>query len=138
MRAGFTAPEFAVLVLVIAVLSIHGVPRFVRSFERPIAMQALCSLDAVRQAQERHLSREHAYARRLIDLNLAMVPPANFRLGDLEVDDLGWSMTLTRVGAPPAGQPYTVTFNEQGYDPVSSTIEDQPELNPVDVGETGP
>jgi hypothetical protein len=42
-----------------------------------------------------------------------------------------WSLTLTRVGASAGYGAYTVTFTENGFDSVASTITGLPDINPM-------
>jgi hypothetical protein len=42
-----------------------------------------------------------------------------------------WTLTLTRSGASAGYGEYTVTFTEQGYDGTNSTINDLPDINPM-------
>ena len=51
--------------------------------------------------------------------------------GDLETS---WSLALTREGASAGYGPYTVTFTEQGYDSMNSTIDLLPQINPLGSG----
>ena len=42
-----------------------------------------------------------------------------------------WTLTLTRAGASSGYGAYTVTFTQDGYDSVNSTIEGMPDINPM-------
>ena len=42
-----------------------------------------------------------------------------------------WTLTLARQGAAFGYGAYTVTFTEDGFDPVNSTIEALPDINPM-------
>lgn len=131
-RRGFTLVELAVVVVIIGVLAAFGVPRFIRAVERTKAAEAFAYLSAVRTAQERFHAREGIYADDRDDLDIQAPTPKYFSIGpitgnpDLQVS---WTMTLTRTGPSAGYESYEVTFNEEGYDSLNSTISS--EINPV-------
>ncbi|WP_152054036.1 type IV pilin protein [Tautonia marina] len=131
-RQGFTLVELAVVVVIIGVLAAFGVPRFLMSVERSKAAEAFAYLSAVRNAQERFHAREGIYSDTLTDLDIQAPTPKYFNPGPITGNpdlELSWTMTLTRIGPSAGYENYEVTFNEEGYDAINSTI--SAEINPV-------
>ncbi|WP_169979096.1 type IV pilin protein [Tautonia rosea] len=129
---GFTLVELAVVVVIIGVLAAFGVPRFLQSVERSKAAEAFAYLSAVRTAQERYFARESIYAETLTDLDIQAPIPKYFNPGPITGNpdlELSWTMTLTRSGPSAGYEQYEVTFNEEGYDAINSTI--SAEINPI-------
>ena len=135
-RRGFTLVELAVVVVIIGVLAAFAVPRFIASVERSKAAEAFNYLSSVQAAQERYHARQGTYAVLATDLDIKMTAPKYFTAGaiaagsTLSLED-SWSMTLTRAGAAAGYGAYTVTFTEEGYDPLNSTIDGKPDINPM-------
>lgn len=134
-RGGFTLAELAVVIMLFGVLASFGVPRFITSAERTKAAEAFTYLAAVRAAQERHHERTGVYAPTVAALELAYPPPRHFSIrepmtGPDAPPREAWSLTLTRAGAAAGYGPYTVVFNQDGYDP-SSGISAFPGINPM-------
>jgi type II secretory pathway pseudopilin PulG len=128
-----------VVVVIIAVLAGFGLPRMFKSIERSKASEAFKYLASVRAAQERYQARQGTYALVLNDLDVEQSPPTHFALGAIVAGSSGsledsWSLTLTRQGASSGYGDYTVTFTEDGYDGLSSTIEGLPDINPMITG----
>lgn len=131
---GFTLVELSIIIIVIGVLVAFTVPRFLDSVERSKAGEAFNYLTAVRAAQERFQVRRGTFAGDIADLDLQVLPPKNFTVGNPvagEGESLedSWSLTLTRSGAAGGYGAYTVTFTDQGYDDDHSTID--PKINPT-------
>ncbi|QDV39678.1 type IV pilin protein [Tautonia plasticadhaerens] len=133
-RRGFTLVELAVVVVIIGVLAAFGVPRFLQSVERSKAAEAFSYLSAVRTAQERYHAREGTYASDQGDLDIQAPTPKYFSIGTIgpggtsDLED-SWTLTLTRSGSSAGYGAYEVTFTDQGYDAVNSTID--AEINPI-------
>jgi prepilin-type N-terminal cleavage/methylation domain-containing protein len=135
VRQGFSLVELSVVVIIIGVLAAFGVPRMLKSVERSKASEAFQYLAAVRAAQERHQARQGTYADDLTILDMSQTAPKYFTVGTLAAGDTGsledsWTLTLTRQGASAGYGAYTVTFTQNGYDSVNSTIETLPDINP--------
>jgi len=134
-RGGVTLVELAVVILVVGVLASFGVPRFLSTVERSKASQAFAYLSAIREAQGRHRTREGVYAGSVGVLGLASPRPVYFSEGPVVAPDglaAGWSLTLTRAGESAGGYgAYTLTFNQDGYDPANSTLDGFPAINPA-------
>ncbi len=133
---GFTLVELAVVIVIIGVLAAFGVPRFIKSVERSKAAEAYAYLSSVRSGQERFHAREGTYCATITDLDLMLSTPKYFSVGTIGPGSTGslensWSLTLTRLGPSAGYGPYTVTFTEDGYDSVNSTINALTDINPM-------
>jgi prepilin-type N-terminal cleavage/methylation domain-containing protein len=131
-RAGFSLVELTIVVLVLGVLATFAVPRFMTAVERAKASEAFSYLSEIGSAQSRHNARTGEYSPVLADLDVELSAPVNFAVaspvsGDWEVE---WELTLTRVGPASGYSPYSVVFDENGFDAVASTI--PAELIPFD------
>jgi Tfp pilus assembly protein PilE len=107
-----------------------------KSVERSKAAEAFKYLASVRAAQERYQARQGTYADLLENLDMEQSAPTYFTVGAVGAGDSGsledsWSLTLTRQGASAGYGAYTVTFTQDGYDSVNSTIDALPDINPM-------
>ena len=135
-RRGFTLVELAVVVVIIGVLAAFAVPRFIASVERSKAAEAFNYLSSVQAAQERYHARQAVYASVITDLDIKFTAPKYFTVGAIAAGTTAsledsWTLTLTRLGAAAGYGAYTVTFTEEGYDSVNSTISAKPDINPM-------
>jgi type IV pilus assembly protein PilA len=121
-RKGFSLVELSVVVIIIGVLAAFGVPRLLQSVERSKASESFKYLASVRAAQERYQARQGTYAADLTTLDLTQTAPTYFTVGAVTADETTWTLTLTRAGAASGYGAYTVTFTQDGYDAVNSTI----------------
>ena len=133
---GFTLVELAVVVVIIGVLAAFAVPRFLASVERSKAAEAFNYLSSIQAAQERYHARQGTYAGDVTDLDIQMTHIKYFTAGTVAAGSTSslqdsWSLTLTRAGASAGYGEYTVTFTDQGYDSVNSTINALPDINPM-------
>ena len=133
---GFTLVELAVVIVIIGVLAAFAVPRFRDAVERSKASEAFNFLAAVRASQERYHARQGTYGALLTDLDIELGTPKYFTVGTIAAGSTGdledsWTLTLTRTGASAGYGAYTVTFTEEGYDAVNSTIASTPAINPM-------
>ena len=135
-RKGFSLVELAVVVIIIGVLAAFGVPRMLKSVERSKAAEAFKYLTAVRGAQARYPAREGTYAAVLADLDITQSDTKYYTVGVIAAGGTAsledsWTLTLTRTGASAGYGAYTVTFTEDGYDSVTSTIQALSDINPM-------
>lgn len=130
-RKGFTLVELAVVIVIIGVLASFGVPKFLQSVERSKASEAFNFLSAVRSAQERYQAKEGKYSTVWGDLDIAWKMDGTkpvlqyFTIPDViaSAQENEWSATLTRkAGSSGFEANYTVTFTQDGFDAVNSTI----------------
>ncbi len=128
-RKGFSLVELSVVVVIIGVLAALGVPRLLESVERSKATEAFNYLAGVRNAQERYQQIEGEYTSAISDLDITQSVPTFFNNPTtLTADETTWSLTMTRQGANTGYGAYTVSYNQDGYNPASSTIIDK--INP--------
>jgi len=135
-RRGFTLVELAVVVVIIGVLAAFAVPRFLSSVERSKAAEAFNYLSSVQAAQERYHARQGTYADLVANLDIKLSSPKYFLVGTVSAGGTAsledsWSLTLTRSGSAAGYGDYTVTFTEEGYDPLNSTIAGHDDINPM-------
>ena len=134
---GFTIVEFAIVLVVVAVLFSFGVPRFRDAVERTRASEAVQYLVAVRLAQDSYRAANGRFARDVADLELAASAPEHFEVGLMKVlrsSERGdsWTLTVTRHVETSAYGAYTVAFNELGYDPARSSLGLLERISPIE------
>ncbi len=136
-RTGFTLVELSVVIVIIGVMAAFGVPRFLKSVERSKAAEAFAYLSSVRAAQERYQAQQGTYASDLNLLDVVQAPPKYFNVGICTATETTWNLTMTRkagtagyTGSSGYGQ-YTVTYTQDGFDTLNSTITTLPDINPM-------
>jgi len=135
-KRGFTLVELAVVVVIIGVLAAFAVPRFLASVERSKAAEAFNYLSSIQAAQERFHARQGTYSDTVIGLDIKFTAPKYFTVGTITAGSTSslqdsWTLTLTRTGASAGYGEYTVTFTQEGYDDLNSTIKDKSDINPM-------
>ena len=85
---------------------------------------------------ERYHARQGTYATTVDDLDIKMTSLKYFTVGIVEAGSTAslqdsWTLTLTRTGASAGYGAYTVTFTEQGFDSLNSTITAKADINPM-------
>jgi prepilin-type N-terminal cleavage/methylation domain-containing protein len=135
-RRGFSLVEMSVVVIIIGVLVAFGIPRMLKSVERSKAAAACEYLAAVRAAQEKYREVHGTYADNLANLSIDQPAPTYFTLGTIAAGDSGsltdsWTLTVKRHAAATNFGSYTITFTNDGYHSLNSTIEGLPDINPM-------
>lgn len=135
-QKGFGLVEMAVLLVVIGLAGLIAVPQFLSMQEREKASEAFKTLKAVQSAQEEYRAATGVYASNLRALKIQETAAQYFDFGLLEAGQSGsmedsWSLTMTRKTGKQFNGEYTVTFNNQGFDPNESTISDLPGITPL-------
>jgi len=90
-KKGFTLIELMVVVLILGILTIVGVPMFIRSVEESRSSEATTNLGAYAYAQERHHVQFGSYTNDPSQLDMAFVDFSYFT-----ITQFGQKMTLTR------------------------------------------
>jgi len=116
------------VMLLIVVAAMLAVPSWLTWREQPKASESHRYLACVQVAQERYHAIHSQYAKYVYDLDMLRPEPTFFAVGELAPGSTGnltdsWSLTLTRFGNTFLFGSYTVTFNENGFDALSSTID---------------
>ncbi len=134
-RNGFTLVELAVVIVIIGVLAAFGVPKFLKSVERSKAAEAFQYLASVRGAEERYIAQFGVYTSDITALDITQSAPKYFETGSAlaatQASDgtSSWTMTLKRIVSTSSYGAYTVTFTQDGFDTVNSTIASDANLN---------
>lgn len=135
-QSGFSLVELSVVIVIIGVLAAFAVPKFRDSVERSKAGEAYNYLSSIRTSMERAQSKDGTYAAVLTDLDIAIPAPKYFTVGIVAAGSTAsledsWTLTLTRTGASSGYGAYTVTFTQNGYDALNSTIDALASINPM-------
>ena len=132
---GFTLVELLVVIAIMVILAAFAVPQFLNSVERSKAAEAFNYLSRVALAQERHHARNGVYAAGTAELDITLpaleyFDTTGFDPADAETRKKAWSMTLTRKDDTPGFGPYTVVFDQDGFNAADSTIMQYPNIDP--------
>lgn len=123
-NAGFSLVELTIVVIVLGLLALFAVPRYMKTVERAKASESFSYLAEISSAQARYNAQHGEFASVLTDLDIILRPPNNFAVGSPTSSDfqVEWEVTLSRTGPASGYSPYTVVFDENGFDEISSTI----------------
>jgi prepilin-type N-terminal cleavage/methylation domain-containing protein len=126
-RAGFSLVELSIVVVILGVLATFAVPRYTRSVERSKAGEAFSFLRTLVSAQEAYNARGGRYSNAIGQLDAQMKTPKYFAVGRLTSSNwqTRWRLILTRSGADSGYGPYTVVFDETGFNRGRSSIPDE-------------
>ena len=127
-KAGFSLAELTIAVVVIALLATFAVPRYMQMVEKSKASEAFAYLAEIGSAQARYNAQHGEYASVLGDLDIELRAPNHFAVGSPTSGDweTEWEVALLRTGPASGYSPYSVIFDENGFNAASSTI--PPEL----------
>lgn len=125
---GFTLVELAVVVVLVGMVAAFAIPRFRGAVERERSYEAFRFLATVHAAQSRFHEQEKAFADDLSRLPVKLPTLEFFSVGDVVTEGRGprarWSLSLTRSDDSSGYGNYTVSFDQDGFDPEASTIPD--------------
>jgi Tfp pilus assembly protein PilE len=123
-QGGFSLAELAAIFVILGVLALAGVPKFQVMVERSKATEAFIYLGKIQAAQERYNARAGRYASQLQDLDVELEFPRHFRFGSLTSFkwETHWQLRVFRAGPSSGYQAYSVCYNQDGYDPLRSSI----------------
>ena len=123
-EAGLSLVELTIVVVILGVLAMMGVPRYQKAAERAKAAEAFVYLAQIEGAQERHNARTGEYAQKLNQLDITASNPKHFRVGSFSSYgwQTQWQLKLTRQGASSGFGPYSVTWNQDGFQRYRSSI----------------
>ncbi len=123
-NAGYSLVEVTIAVIVLGVLSTFAVPRYMKTVERAKASEAFAYLAEVSSAQARYNAQHGEYASVLTDIDVVLRTPNNFAVGSPSSGnyELEWEVTLSRTGPASGYSPYTVVYDQNGFNDAVSTI----------------
>jgi prepilin-type N-terminal cleavage/methylation domain-containing protein len=127
-RKGFSLVELTVVVVVLGSFAALAVPRSLISAEKARAAEGFACLKQTEMQQDRfHASTgRYAYSKEEIKrtLNEKLEESTYFDISAYSSNDWekGWSVRLTRNGARSCFGPYTIIWNQDGFDERGSTI----------------
>ncbi len=144
-RGGFTLIELLVVVLIIGILAAIAIPEYFKVVEKSRAAEATSTFDTIRGSEERYDAQAGNYytgsltSNCLLDVctNSGGAYPtlSNFTPGSIITSGSGWSLTLTRIGAPTGFGNYTLTYTAGGGAQSSLIANSPTDPNPcIDLG----
>ncbi len=132
-ESGFTLLELGVIILIVAMLAVFAVPKFLNSVESSKATEAFNYLLQVEAAQSEYFDTHGTYAAELSQLDVFLPTLRHFTTSGFEKFDdpprhTRWRMTLTRAGDSAGFGPYTVVFDQSGFNETDSSIRNHPNI----------
>ncbi len=132
-ESGFTLLELGIIILIVAMLAVFAVPKFLNSVESSKAAEAFDYLSKVEAAQSEYFDSHGTYSVQLSELDIYLPTLRHFTTSGLEKFDdqprhTRWRMTLTRAGDSAGFGPYTVVFDQTGFNEADSSIRNHPNI----------
>ncbi len=126
-KSGFTLLEVLIVLVILAVLAGLAIPSFTSAVEKSRKQEALQTLSAIRDSQQRYYATNSAFANSytLLDFDPTLAVAGNtvhFAYAAPVVAGAAWTAVATRnaVDRPAGVAAYTVTINETGV--ITSTF----------------
>lgn len=112
------------IVVMIGITALFAIPRYEAQKEAPISAKAFQFLHRMQGAQNLHYRKHGKFADHVEAMNIQSSIPPEFVLRDLRSDDweAGWTAVLVRRSRWSAFGPYTVKFNQNGFQVKGSTV----------------
>ncbi len=120
----FSLVEMTLIVVMIGITALFAIPRYEAQKEAPISAKAFQFLHRLQGAQN-HYHRTHGkFADHVEAMKIESSISTEFVLRDLKSDDWEkeWTAVLVRRSRWSAFGPYTVVFDQDGFQPEPSTM----------------
>ncbi len=127
-QSGFSLVELTIVVVILGVIAMIGVPKYRTVVERAMASEALVFMHQVEAQQAGFQAWKGHYAKSFSELNgfsgSGLSRPRHFTISDFTSFnwETKWSLRLTRQGASSGFGAYTVSWDQDGFNPARSSI----------------
>ncbi len=120
----FSLVEMTLIVMMIGITVLFAIPRYEAQKEAPISAQAFQFLYRLQGAQNHHLRTHGKFASHVEAMGVETSIPSDFVLQTLSSSDWNkeWTAVLKRRARWSAFGPYTVVFDQNGFQADQSTL----------------